>query len=147
MTDALIKELENQIDAHRSNIEFWEKAKATAESTKDWDRRNHSDREIDHNRRHMERYTKCLDALRRPVEPVVTDQWQPIETAPKDGTWFLGFEPGRSEQDAFDVWRWYNRWPKDDLFINAADSNEEWQQPTHWKPLPAAPITQPAGEG
>jgi len=69
------------------------------------------------------------------------NQWQPIETAPKDGTWCLFFQPEnkkammpkakrqRCSVDAFD-----KEWPK-----------ARYQMPetpyTHWMPLPEPPVT------
>ncbi|HEX2753685.1 MAG TPA: hypothetical protein VHP34_11395 [Alphaproteobacteria bacterium] len=61
-------------------------------------------------------------------EPVA---WQPISTAPKDGTNIIGF------------WRIYKRpsvmwWNfKDGAFESWADRREE---PSHWMPLPPAPL-------
>ncbi len=58
--------------------------------------------------------------------------WQPIETAPRDGTWLLCWEPGTE----VDIMRWY-AW---------STTRGEWQscegirtEPTHWQPLPAPP--------
>jgi hypothetical protein len=60
--------------------------------------------------------------------------WQTIETAPRDGTRFLafeGFEPN-IESASYD----------DDfgLFRPCSNRSEFWKQPTHWMPLPDAPI-------
>lgn len=61
--------------------------------------------------------------------------WQPIETAPKDGTQILGYTvwPAltavRWAQESF----YYGRPGWEDEF-----SNVEWQ-PTHWMPLPPPP--------
>jgi hypothetical protein len=59
--------------------------------------------------------------------------WQPIETAPKDGTWFLAHEPGESMKAM--------RWDTD-----TRDKNHAWRdhellkyEPTHWMPLPDPP--------
>jgi hypothetical protein len=79
--------------------------------------------------------------------------WQPIETAPKDGTWFL-MTDGKRMLVAH--WHKYNntpefmamhpnaiqgRWlsPQDhtELDIAAADLDE----PTHWMPLPEPPTS------
>jgi hypothetical protein len=66
--------------------------------------------------------------------------WQPIETAPKDGTWIFVYRPSPYLQDAINVamwaeWRpgfWY--WQDSDEQNRPEDDN-----PTHWMPLPAAP--------
>lgn len=63
-------------------------------------------------------------------------QWQPIETAPKDGTWFLAFQT-----DDIYPCQWHVEEPGEgpgregwlDLF------NQSLEAPTHWMPLPEAP--------
>ncbi len=72
------------------------------------------------------------------------DGWQPIETAPKDGTWFLGYRPVTSIEDTIDVWHWDPRAETDGapgFWVNAADSNLD-NFPTHWRPLPSPPALQ-----
>ena len=58
--------------------------------------------------------------------------WQPIETAPRDGTKILvyrGNEPG-SEKVRVGVDYWlFGQWYK----------SRHWPQPTHWQPLPEPP--------
>ena len=75
---------------------------------------------------------------------VMTD-WQPIETAPKDGTWVLtiikGYIPSVSHWNAC-----YRKW----LIVSPEDHGDETMEiltdgeynPTHWMPLPAAPGVQ-----
>jgi Lar family restriction alleviation protein len=65
-------------------------------------------------------------------------EWQPIETAPKDGTevWAFNGEQARmlwSEGQEWALWVW-----ADQLL---ADADPEPEQPTHWMPLPAAPAS------
>lgn len=68
-------------------------------------------------------------------------EWQPIETAPKDGTEILGYgnaswqgkryAPGRHVA-WFDLGKWWGR-----------DSDaESGLHLTHWQPLPACPVTE-----
>lgn len=93
-------------------------------------------------------------------------QWQPIETAPKDGTACIGFSPGvgcpilirwiapqdfmttsecerymdgcaDSEVDEAEEWLETPEWWAADF--NAGDMLAEDCQPTHWQPLPAPP--------
>ena len=73
--------------------------------------------------------------------------WQPIETAPKDGTSVLLYEPGHG----IDVGHWYvhthdeYKERPDGLFERVTVSNpgywncNETQRPTHWMPLPKVP--------
>lgn len=63
--------------------------------------------------------------------------WMPIETAPKDGTKFLGFRDGRIA-DAYFI-------PRDDcemwFFYGSSGSVQYFPQckPTYWRPLPPLP--------
>lgn len=72
-------------------------------------------------------------------------EWQPIETAPRDGTEILGFRP---DQGVF-IFRW-----AETSDFDSTDPGEEWSedwwhdlwgwmegdlQPTHWMPLPPPP--------
>jgi hypothetical protein len=67
--------------------------------------------------------------------------WQPIETAPKDGTQVLFYAPAPSIFIAPSV---ANSWPlpksqQAQMIAAGADwPNAKWN-PTHWMPLPAAP--------
>jgi hypothetical protein len=65
------------------------------------------------------------------------DQWQPIETAPRDGTEFLTYAPGNAHA-------YYNFDRRPALVISKWKEGRLWQNrpdnmPTHWMPLPAAP--------
>jgi hypothetical protein len=81
-------------------------------------------------------------------------EWQPIETAPKDGTWVL--MRGGYPDDAYDsdekqppvvAARWIARQkrmmyqPPGIWRFCSYDSGYygEWHEPTHWMPLPAPP--------
>lgn len=70
-----------------------------------------------------------IDSLRAALS--APPGWQPIETAPKDGTpvlvWKSGWDPYHNDMDVF---RYINRhWRSDDLVM----------LPTHWMPLPNPP--------
>jgi hypothetical protein len=63
--------------------------------------------------------------------------WQPISTAPQDGTEFLGYKRGnlatayRVPRDDCEMW----------VFGNESGAYEHWPEvrPTHWMPKPPAP--------
>lgn len=64
--------------------------------------------------------------------------WQPIETAPKDGTKILGYDDGDIlvmvfETDQDGAGGWYI-----ELSERAYTDVPEWT-PTHWMPLPEPP--------
>lgn len=73
--------------------------------------------------------------------------WQPIETAPKDGTEVILFYPGMKVQ--FRIGGWlvsetihngktiskHEQWTSDSFF----SSKESAYCPTHWMPLPESP--------
>lgn len=65
------------------------------------------------------------------------NDWQPIESAPKDGTPFLGaFKDTGGWKILIFVWsRSYSR------FLDSGDAEviEDYDQPTHWMPLPEPP--------
>ena len=87
------------------------------------------------------------------VEAELDAKWQPIKTAPKDGSAFLAY--GRhtgSPKDAakgveagdhwwaivlYDVYREIGMGGSQ--FVFAKDGAKTWSPPTHWMPLPAAP--------
>lgn len=64
------------------------------------------------------------------------EKWQPIETAPKDGTAVLGFFPGLvgyvARQDVQPI-NW-SGWGGGVWAVNGR--NDSSQRPTHWMPLP-----------
>lgn len=62
---------------------------------------------------------------RKPLE------WQPIETAPKDGTNILVHSP-EGEQVAW----WSEGWNK---FLTTGGGDDLWDEPTNWMPLPLPP--------
>lgn len=84
-----------------------------------------------------------LQAFAAPT-PAELDPWQPIETAPKDGSPFIGFTKTRFGR-IIAIWSWQkeseNKKPNPyfarDGFYGKTDDRAN--QPTHWMPLPAAP--------
>lgn len=62
--------------------------------------------------------------------------WQPIETAPRDGTRILMFQAGRG---AFEGW-WHDGWPHAEHYW--MDDQDSEPAPTHWQPTLAIPSTE-----
>jgi len=60
--------------------------------------------------------------------------WQPIETAPKDGTVILGYCRGIQK-----VVNWIKGFDKWTLIFSFDPNNDGWYEPTHWQPLPENP--------
>jgi len=58
--------------------------------------------------------------------------WQDIETAPKDGTWFLAYQAG-NEPQFFTCASYQDKWTRDE------DYRDQPPVPTHWQPLPTPP--------
>lgn len=68
----------------------------------------------------------------------VTMDWQPIETAPKDGTQILAYAEGSRGLNYFSVAEWATA--KDYAPRSVADWFWAYAiRPTHWMPLPAPP--------
>lgn len=67
-------------------------------------------------------------------------EWQPIETAPRDGTAVLAFwNPlkGGDQTPCYGVVRCTDgRWHYDDEY-----DDEDWATPSYWMPLPDPPVT------
>lgn len=70
--------------------------------------------------------------------------WQPIDTAPKDGTWLLLFRPGKEGNRIAEA-RWRGNWMDKGSYEWGGNSwcYPENSQPTHWMPLPPPPKEQP----
>lgn len=77
---------------------------------------------------------------------VIEQGWQPIETAPRDGTWVLliqaGKHPNTGEPFIPEVCHFsqrYSNWfNTEDLFLE--DDEEPFDLATHWRPLPEPPL-------
>ncbi len=77
------------------------------------------------------------------MTPTIID-WQPIETAPKDGTVVLVWPPTFTGVISCAQWsedQCANRprpfWSRLD---NTSDADSRRKPPTHWAPLPAGPV-------
>lgn len=67
--------------------------------------------------------------------------WQPIETAPKDGTWVLLFSPDAEPDTPFiGQWRDVEDYPDGGAWWeNNGSSYCIDADPSHWQPLPESP--------
>lgn len=65
----------------------------------------------------------------------LTQGWQPIETAPRDGTVFLTFNGEDVKENCFFNYDVLNVSPNTKKYCKWLTHNK----PTHWIPLPAAP--------
>ena len=65
-------------------------------------------------------------------------QWQPIETAPRDGTHFLAYQKPslKSDQSCYECWLQKDDYDGD-FWQDDCDSEPS---PTHWMPLPKSPV-------
>lgn len=81
-------------------------------------------------------------------------EWQPIESAPKDGTRILAYDPEGLDSPVYAVVRWYTY--EGEVFEEAGDGlyrkviyETSWWDgasytpfhATHWMPLPSPPLT------
>ena len=96
-----------------------------------------------------------------PTAPVLTEAWQPIETAPKDGrTLLLGYFNSHGKWRTMRG-RWYSldtiveEWEESDLagegwYETVVESDDYpncwWAEPTHWMHLPPPPAAALAGD-
>jgi len=85
--------------------------------------------------------TRMIDAkLAAPQAPA--PQWQPIETAPKDGTCVLLFDGATVTAGIYDAngekYPWFVLDERDSEFTNGWQDTERYG-PEFWMPLPAAP--------
>lgn len=71
-------------------------------------------------------------------------EWQPIETAPKDGTVVMGFDeklPTRGLSPPIACIRWF-----DTAWWGTTGDSIVMLRPTHWMPLPDAPSQEASNE-
>ena len=100
-------------------------------------------------RRHAP-HTRILPRITRKRSEAMTDvqmdlvpQWMPIETAPKDGTLLVlgaknGVWLGKYRPIYASGFHANNPWSS--MLLNHDHMAERYTRPTHWMPLPAAPI-------
>lgn len=66
----------------------------------------------------------------------VEQGWQPIETAPRDGATIWAWNGEHCQMEWYGSPEW-SGWLHSDPLLSDADPDPV--QPTHWRPLPAAP--------
>ena len=69
----------------------------------------------------------------------MTQEWQPIETAPKDGTLVLLYAQGTLASGVYEAGDWYF-WEGE--IVDCEGRLNHWIKgfgPTHWMPLPPPP--------
>lgn len=123
-------------EALRAEVERAKDERETALQQLDWQRRRANDavaNAVD--------YAKQLNAARAALSAARPDEWQPIETAPKDGTRFLAWMPWFDGPCAVELWWEDGAWQmRDRKFTMGCRA-------THWHPMPPPPaLRRPAGE-
>lgn len=77
--------------------------------------------------------------------------WQPIETAPRDGIAILGYWEWAGEINGIDhdkeiaIIFWSGGrtdYPGFEWVVRGTDAYAAWLRPTHWMPLPPPPLTE-----
>jgi len=76
---------------------------------------------------------KCARAIAPLIAKQVMPQWEPIETAPKNGDVILVYANGRR------IIAWWNYFQFDKHNNGWDFSGNGFINPTHWMPLPPAP--------
>jgi hypothetical protein len=109
------------------------------------------------------RLTASEPLLAQARAQAVEDAWQPIERAPKDGSWFIAAKFGRGDgllyvrdcqwisadqyQDEYDDWL-ESEIDDTEASEGFIDNDGEQRFPTHWMPLrPPPALAQSEGEG
>jgi hypothetical protein len=72
------------------------------------------------------------------------NRWQPIDTAPKDGSLIFGWIPGSCYATEIVFMRWDSDGPSDCIgwWWEAGDHGGMLDiDPTHWQPLPEPPVS------
>ena len=118
------------------NLPEWTRAMMQSAADRAGSKINSMKRDLDACRPYLKEGETAADALARLS---AADEWRPIATAPAHGVRVLA--------------TWDNTWSKGGEHIEVCEAGErgEWfysfdcdapaTEPTHWMPLPAAPIT------
>ena len=89
---------------------------------------------VDENNSILDRLDTPMEGDTKYIRADLTPQWQPIETAPKDGVEILGFDSKNKTYHVtiYDGYSWHN--PDNHYYSEALGF-----YPTHWMPLPTPP--------
>lgn len=82
----------------------------------------------------------CMDSISAVLASTAAapaPEWRPIETAPKDGTWFIAFGPAGTEIVNEPPGCYIGHWKKGRKGWDGFGRVTSY--PTHWMPLPSAP--------
>jgi hypothetical protein len=100
-------------------------------------------------------YERALDDVLAAINAIpAVDEWQPIETAPKDGTVVILFNDENDENDdwskisvgVFDHSIWHCIYSLQTEFGEFGMDTFVDCMPTHWRPLPNPPLLAALGE-
>ena len=97
--------------------------------------------DCDRHRAEMREGAAEIDRLTAEIERLrAASQWQPIETAPKDGTKVLVWRP--YEDKDHEAHCGVDRWSD---VSGSWWNSRRYQQPTQWQPLPSPPTQEGGG--
>ena len=80
-------------------------------------------------------YEDVLEDARVAIAAMPKEEWQSIETAPKDGTWILAWLGGIAQIADTIQWAYGGWWNGSDGYVRSS------AHPTHWRHLPDPPVT------
>jgi hypothetical protein len=81
---------------------------------------------------------EAAEQIARFVDDALPPAWQPIETAPKDGTKILGYDP-LAEDCVVIRWTGFGDFSEEAVCWRIQWSGQENPDCTHWIPLPEPP--------
>lgn len=82
--------------------------------------------------------TNCAEFWKKTSSITSSNQWFSIETAPKDGTQILGYDPNHEEAKIY-ILRWESHCGYPACWFEASGEVYFTWSPTHWMPLPKPP--------
>ena len=128
-----LEDLQNEFDQHQTKLSWdfegdcWKAMRLllTKAGFADWDEPDGVTAD--------QAYEYLAESIATPAPQTVQEAWQPIETAPMDGTWVLGFRKLKTFQDQIEMWQYS---AEHSCWVNAFDTTDFDESPTHWtRPL------------